>query len=143
MNLARSRRPIAAYTLVEVMVASVVVLFGIVTAIAVLQRGFRSLDYARSLTSASQLMQAELEQLRLKNWAQIQELQDAGDATLSWPGTDASRFRCVRAIRTLKGDMKEITLTATWRGSDGREQTARLVTRYGKNGLNDFISTAH
>lgn len=140
MSLRHATRSAAGYTLVEVMVASVVVLFGVVTAIAVLQRGFRSLDYARNLTSASQLMQAELEQLRLKNWVQLQELQDAGDAKL--PGAD-SRFTCVRTIRTLKGDMKEITLTATWRGTDGIEHTARLVTRYGRNGLNDFVSTTH
>lgn len=142
MSLRHATRSAAGYTLVEVMVASVVVLFGVVTAIAVLQRGFRSLDYARNLTSASQLMQAELEQLRLKNWAQLQELQDAGDTELPLPGADR-RFTCVRTIRTLKGDMKEITLTATWRGTDGIEHTARLVTRYGRNGLNDFVSTTH
>ncbi|HYC72847.1 MAG TPA: hypothetical protein VEB66_16670 [Opitutaceae bacterium] len=136
------QRPAAAYTLVEVMVASVVVLLGIVTAIGVLQRGVRSLDYARNLTSASQVMQSELEQLRLLNWTQIQALQDAGDANLALAGA-ASRYTCVRSIRTIKADMKEITLTATWRGADGREHTARLVTRYGRNGLNDFVSTAH
>lgn len=142
MKPAARHRLRTGYTLVEVMMASVVVLFGIVTAIGVLQRGFRSLDYARQLTAASQLMQAEFEQLRLQSWAQIQTLQLAGDATLT-PADSGGRFTCTRRIRDLKADMKEITVAATWRGVDGRAHTARLVTRYGRNGLNDFISTAH
>jgi hypothetical protein len=36
--------------------------------------------------------------------------------------------------------MKQITLTAVWRGYDGREHTARLITRYGKN---DYFYTTH
>ncbi len=142
---ARPRRR-AGYTLVEVMVASVVVLLGIVTAITAIQRGFQSLDYARNLSVASQLMQSEMEEIRLKNWSQLQALQAAGDATLkadSAAGAAAGRYTCTRSVRLLKEDMLEITLTTTWRGYDGRLQTARLITRYGKNGLSDYISTAH
>lgn len=134
------------YTLVEVMVASVVVLLGIVTAITAIQRGFQSLDYARNLSAASQLMQSEMEEIRLRNWSQVQALQAAGDATLKVaPAADApaGRYTCTRRVRLLKEDMLEITLTTTWRGYDGRLQTARLITRYGKNGLSDYISTAH
>ncbi len=136
----------AAYTLVEVMVASVVVLLGIVTAITAIQRGFQSLDFARNLATASQLMQSEMEEIRLKNWGQLQALQAAGDAAITADaaaGAAAGRHTCTRSIRVLKEDMLEITLTTTWRGYDGRRQTARLITRYGKNGLNDYISTAH
>jgi hypothetical protein len=39
--------------------------------------------------------------------------------------------------------MKEIVLTATWKGYDGRSHTARLITRYGRTGLNDYFYTAH
>lgn len=142
MNPRRQRPRRAAYTLVEVMVASVVVLLGIVTAIGVLQRGFRSLDYSRNLTSASQVMHSELEQLRLLNWPQLEQLQAAGDVVFT-PAGAAGRFTCTRRIRDLRDGMKEITLDTTWRGVDGHEHTARLVTRYGRKGLNDFISTAH
>ncbi len=135
----------AAYTLVEVMVASVVVLLGIVTAITAIQRGFQSLDFARNLATASQLMQSEMEEIRLKNWSQLQTLQAAGDTTLQVDpaGAAGGRYTRTRSVRLLKEDMLEITLTTTWRGYDGRRQTARLITRYGKNGLNDYISTAH
>lgn len=135
-------RPTAAYTLVEVLVAAGVVLLGLVSALGVLQRGLQSLDYARNLTAASQLMQSELEQLRLQSWAQLERLQEGGETRLAPAGADG-RFSCTRSIRTLRPEMKEIVITATWRGADGREQQARLITRYGRHGLNDYISTAH
>jgi prepilin-type N-terminal cleavage/methylation domain-containing protein len=128
------------FTLLEVMIASVVLVLGIVTAITTLQRGFQSLDSARNLTSASQVMQSEMERLRLKNWNQIEDLQKAGEAVIA---TEDERFTCTLAISDLKTDMKEIVLRAEWRGYDGRPQTARLITRYGKSGLNDYFYTTH
>ncbi len=140
------RAPAAAFTIAEVLVASTVLLLGIVTAITSLQRGLQASDTARHLSMATQLMQSEMERLRLKSWSQIEELQGAGDTTVPLDrsaGDAGARFACTRSITNLKEDMKEITLTAEWRGYDGRPHTARLVTRYGHNGLNDYISTVH
>lgn len=130
------------FTIVEVMVAATVLLFGIVSVITVSQRGLQALDTARNLSAASQLMQSEMERLRLMSWAQLQTLQDSGETevTLEAPG---GRYACMREIRDLKTSMKEITLVATWKGYDGRGHTARLITRYGKTGLNDYFYTAH
>ncbi|MBA4138043.1 MAG: hypothetical protein C0518_12055 [Opitutus sp.] len=136
-----------AFTLLEVMVASVVLLFGIVSAIGAMQAGLQAMDRARHVALATQLLQSELEQLRLKNWTQLESLQAAGATATFTPdrnaGAAAGRFTCSRQIATLRADMKEITLTAEWRGYDGRPHTTRLITRYAKNGLNDYISTAH
>jgi type II secretory pathway pseudopilin PulG len=132
-----------AFTLIEVMVASLALVFGIVSAISAMQSGVRAMDRTRKLALATQVLQTEMEQLRLKSWTQLEAL--AGTATFA-PDSAASgarAFTCTRSITAPKADMKEITLTAEWRGSDGRPQTAKLITRYGKNGLNDFISTAH
>jgi hypothetical protein len=57
--------------------------------------------------------------------------------------TEDARFVCTLAITDLKTDMKEIVLQANWQGYDGRPQTARLITRYGKSGLNDYFYTSH
>ncbi|HVZ66153.1 MAG TPA: hypothetical protein VG936_16415 [Lacunisphaera sp.] len=135
-----------AFTLVEVMIAAVVLIFGLVTAITTMQRGQQAVDTARNLALATQLMQSEMERLRLKSWSQLEALQSSGETTVtldSAAGSAAARFTCVRSITTIKTDMKEITLTTTWSGYDGREHTARLITRYGKNGLNDYINTTH
>jgi Tfp pilus assembly protein PilV len=132
------------FTLVEVMVASTVLIFGIVTAVTTSQRGLQALDTARNLTAASQAMQSEMERVRLLSWSQLQALQQSGATSVAIEGAaGAARLTCTRAITDLKTDMKEITLTAVWRGYDGREHTARLITRYGKSGLNDYFYTTH
>ncbi|HEY8995820.1 MAG TPA: type II secretion system protein [Lacunisphaera sp.] len=131
-----------AFTLTEVMVAATVLIFGIVSAISVGQRGLQAIDTARNLTAASQVMQSEMERLRLMSWAQIQTLQDSGSVAVPLE-TGPSRFSCIRTIRDVKSGMKEITLVASWNGYDGRPHVARLITRYGKTGLNDYFYTAH
>jgi prepilin-type N-terminal cleavage/methylation domain-containing protein len=134
------------FTLVEVMLAASVLVLGITTAIVTLQRGFQALDTSRALTFASQVMQSEFERLRLKSWAQLQALQDANDTTVVIPSANPApspSFACTRTIRDLKIDMKEIALVSTWRGYDGREHSARIVTRYSKSGLYDYFYTAH
>ncbi len=55
----------AGFTLIEVMVAAIVLVLAITTAVTTLQRGFQALDTARQTTYASQVMQSELERLRL------------------------------------------------------------------------------
>lgn len=127
------------------MIASIVMVLAITTAITTLQRGFQALDTSRHTTYASQVMQSELERLRLKSWAQIQTLQDSGDSAVTVSGVSGASgsFRCTRTIRDLKTDMKEITLVSTWTGYDGRPHTLSYITRYGKSGLYDYFYTAH
>ena len=128
------------------MVAAVVLILGITTAILTLQRGFQAIDTARNYTYASQVMQSEMERLRLKSWAQLQALQDGGSNVVTASavrGTASASFSCTRTINDLRTDMKEITLVSTWRGMDGRPHTVRYVTRYGKTGLYDYFYTAH
>jgi Tfp pilus assembly protein PilV len=144
-GIAAPKRPGAGgFTLVEVMVASTVLVFGIITAVTTSQRGLQALDTARNLTAASQLMQAEMERIRLLSWTQLGTLQQSGDTRVAVEATTGlARLACTREITDLKTDMKQITLTASWRGYDGREHTARLITRYGKSGLNDYFYTTH
>lgn len=127
------------------MVAATILTLVIAGSITVIQRGFQSVDYARHVTYASQVMQSELERLRLKSWAQIQELQNSRETLVSVAstgGTSAS-FRCERKITDLKTDMKQIELVSTWTGYDGRPQVVRYLTRYSKSGLYDYFYTAH
>lgn len=135
-----------AFTIIEVMVAAIVLVLGITTAITTLQSGFQAIDTARHYTFASQVMQSELERLRLKSWSQLQTLQESRDSTVAVPavtGADAGAFTCTRVISDLKTDMKEIILISNWRGYDGRPHTLRFVTRYSKSGLYDYFYTSH
>jgi len=139
-------RRAAGFTIVEVMIAAIVLVLGITTSITTLQRGFQAVDTARHYTLASQVMQSELERLRLKSWSQLQTLQDSRETAVAVPtvpGSDTGAFTCTRLIADLKTDMKEITLISRWRGYDGRPHTIRFVTRYGKTGLYDYFYTSH
>lgn len=136
------RRALRGFTIVEVMVSATILAVGIVGVVTVSQSGLQALDTARNLSAASQLMQSEMERVRLMSWVQLQSLQDSGETTVALEGTPG-RYSCTRDIRDVKTNMKEITLVATWRGYDGRPHTARLITRYGRTGLNDYFYTAH
>ena len=128
------------------MIAAAVLLFGIVSALTVLQSGLQAVDSARNYTKAAQLMQNEMERLRLNSWSQLETLQTSGDTHVDVDTRVQSRgtpFVCTRTIRDLKTDMKEITLESTWRNYDGRPQSAKLVTRYSKSGLYDYFYTSH
>ncbi len=124
------------------MVASCVLMLGISGALVTLQRSISSIAQARQLDAASQLMQTELERLRLLNWSQLDALQQSRATAVPVPsGGDFARFTCEREIRDLRDGMKEITLIASWGGLDGRAHSARLVTRYSRSGLNDYFYT--
>jgi type IV pilus modification protein PilV len=145
-NRGRPRVSLRGFTLVEVLIAGVVLALGIFAAIGALQSGLQAVDNARNYTTASQLMQNEMERLRLKSWSQLQALQDSGATAVTTNAIAKSggeAFVCTRAISDLKDDMKQIELLSSWRGYDGRPHTARLITRYSKTGLYDYLYTAH
>jgi len=131
-----------AFTLVEVMVAATVLIFGVVSVLMVSQRGLQTLDSARHLARASQLLQSEMERLRLMSWAQLQALQDAGGPATTADALPAG-YSFSRDIRDIKANMKEIRLSASWQGYEGSPHSVRLITRYGKLGLNDYFYTTN
>ncbi len=148
------------FSIVEVMMASSVLVLGITTAILTLQSGMRVIDTARNMTLAAQVMQSEMEVLRLQNWGQITTLQ-AGTNPYTVPASEtittgtsttldttltgiANRFTCVRTISDISGrtNIKLISLTTSWSGVDGRPHRLTYETRYAKNGLSDSFYTA-
>ena len=138
--------------------AAIVMALGITTSITTLQYGLQAVDTARNMTLAGQIMQSEMEILRLQNWTQISAL--AASATVD-PSTTissgttssldlalntiASRFTCTRTVADISGraDIKLITLTTVWTGVDGRRHTLSYPTRYAKNGLSDYFYVTH
>ena len=108
------------------------------------------------VTLAAQIMQSEMENIRLLNWAQLTALpasETVDIASIVSSGSSStldatlnniiSKFTCERTITTPKTDMREVTLTISWNGQDGRGHSNSYVTRYCKNGLYDFYYTAH
>jgi Tfp pilus assembly protein PilV len=164
----RSRSFQAAFTLVEVAIAAGVMALAITTSITTLQHGLTAVDTARNMTLASQIMQSQVEVLRLQNWSQICALQTGANPFTVQGGTTitdgvstsptaldnrlsaiANRFSSTRQISDVVVDgatrpnIKLIMLTVTWTGVDRRVHSLNYQTRYAKNGLSDYLYIAH
>ncbi len=59
----------AGYTIIEVLLAVIVLAFVISTSITTLHVGYRSIDTARNTTIASQVLQSMVEDIRLLSWS--------------------------------------------------------------------------
>lgn len=66
----------------EVAMASFVMAMGIATAIIALQTGFKFIDVARDTTLASQILQSEIERLRMMGWTAITALPEKENVPL-------------------------------------------------------------
>jgi prepilin-type N-terminal cleavage/methylation domain-containing protein len=130
------------FTLVEVMMALAVVVLVFMSSLSAITIGFRILEDARMSTLASQVLQSEMENLRLKNWAQLGTLPESGsfavETSLGDPGFD--RFACTRTIRNVDAiaDVKEVALDLSWTSMSGAQHNRRYVTYMAKDGLHDY-----
>jgi Tfp pilus assembly protein PilV len=159
----RRRRPDAGFTIIEVAMAGFVMAFGIATSIIAMQTGFKTVDVARGTTLASQILQSEMERLRLMSWTTITALSTATDSVAPAPsGTPAGvemfdgatyfssnpevagRYlitRTVAADSTRPADVIYITISVTWTSYDGRSHTRSFQSMYSKDGLYDYYYT--
>ncbi len=143
-----------AFTIAEVMVAAGVMALALSTAVTTMQQAFLALDSARNITLTGQIMQSEVERLRLKRWADIEAYQretqpktfrkEDFDYVVQRDHPDfIQRFTLKRTITDIGSDLKEITLTMSWRGYDGRPASRFYKTYYGRNGLYDYYYNSY
>lgn len=126
------------------MAATCVLMLGLGGTVMTVKSSLETINHSRHLGVASQVMQSEIERLRLRSWAQLQAIQDSGDPTVPVPALAGSvNLTCTRQIRDLRDGLKEIVIEARWGGARERAHSARLVTRYARNGLNDYFYTTH
>lgn len=135
----RPRPLVAGFTIVEVMMGVFIMAFSIATSITTMQRGFMSLDSARNISLASQIMQSEIERMRLKDWSVVSVYTPTATLPID-PAFAAvsSRFVLVRTTSTPQTDVRQILLTVTWTGVDRRTMSRSYTTYYGRYGLWDF-----
>lgn len=151
------------FTIVEVAMASFIMAFGIATSIIAMQSGYRHIDLARGTTLASQIIQSEMERLRMMSWTQINALSAGTDTTAPFPtGSpagvemfDGATFfsehaniegiytitRTVTDDSTRPGEVKNINISVRWRTYDLRWHTRSFNAIYAKNGLYDYYYT--
>jgi Tfp pilus assembly protein PilV len=144
------------FTILEVVIATFVMSLVLGTSIIALQTGFKYVDVARGDTLAAQIMQSEIERLRLMAWSKttpsgvvdsITELPASETVDLSTMFSSnaalAAKFAVTRTVATdaARADVRYITVTVTWSSSDGKSHTRSFTTMYSKNGLYDYYYT--
>jgi hypothetical protein len=138
-----------AFTIIEVVFGATVMVMAITTSITTMQRAFLAVDCARKVTLAGQIMQSELEKMRLEDWTVINAYPATSDITSSISSTFGGStamirtFTLSRAVSEVHADMKLIILTASWKSYDGRAHYRSYTTYYGKNGLYDYFYNSY
>lgn len=143
--------------------ATAVMALGIATSIIAMQQGFKFLDVARGTTLASQIIQSEIERIRMLSWANVSAMATATDTVAPIPSGspagvemfDGNTYfssvsslagdyiitRTTRLDPSRSSDVALITVSVQWRTFDGRLQSRRFQMKYVKNGLYDYLYT--
>ncbi len=152
-SLQRAR--LAAFTIIEVTMAAAVMALSISTSILVMGRGFASLDSARCISYASQIMQSELERMRLTQWGDGTAAGNGTTGVTAYPttlttvpidstfvtsGDFGSRMTLQRIAANVHTGMIQVTLTITWKAYDGHTLSRTYITYYGQKGLYDYFA---
>lgn len=142
-----------AFTVAEVMFATLVLIFAITSAISVIQRGFNSIDSSRNYIVAGQIIQSEVERIRVSPWTTTSTVTGIADYTDSFPAVSidsaftsntyiGTRFTLSRSVSDLAaGYLRQFTLTVSWNNYDGRPMSCSMVTYYSRYGLYDYFSS--
>lgn len=142
------------FTIIEVAMAAAVMAMVLGSSLIVMGRGFKVLDSARAMSYASQVMQSELEKMRLTPWGNGTAAGTGTTGVTAYPtalttipidttffvaGDYASRMSLQRKTEDVHDGMIKITLIVTWTTVDRRTMTRSYITYYGKNALYDYF----
>lgn len=145
----RGGRSRGAFSVIEVVVATAILALVISTSLSVMSQGFRAMDTARSVRVATQIIQDEMENIRMANWQTVQSwpVGEPGitlvlDSAYTANAYIGNRFTCRRVVENVSGKttMRLITLIVTWTGSDGRQHIRSAKTYYTRGGLFSYVS---
>jgi Tfp pilus assembly protein PilV len=135
--------------LVEVMMASLILVAGFIGMIQAVTIGSEMLATARRQTIAAQILNHEVEKLRFYSWSQIQGLGNSSASTYTSDlaaintaiAASGVTFTLARAVADPTTDLREVAFTVTWTVKVSGVATPRTYTRstsawFGKYGLN-------
>jgi prepilin-type N-terminal cleavage/methylation domain-containing protein len=143
--------PTAGFTIVEVLFAVAIMAVGFAAIASCLQMSLKKLDTSRKTSLISQVLQDEVERLRLENWTALDELPASANINDSLPAqfanteladmiADGNLF-ITRTVQDLAGHdgIKHITVTASWTGADGVSRSRLYQFRYARGGISDYF----
>ena len=128
------------FTLLEAMIATMILGLVLASVLAMVSQSAHYLTDIRRTARASQVLQQEMEYVRLLDWNALQSLtnkfSDPSDGKHIYAGTIATSAYSSFGTTTT---VQEITLTVTWTNQVNRILTNTLTTLVGNGGLNKYI----
>ena len=127
--------------------ATFVMAFGIASSIVAMQAGFKQIALARGTTLAAQIIQSEMERLRMMSWTNISALAASesfdGATYFSSNAGIAGKYTITRTVanNAATSEIKDLTVEVRWQTFDGRWHTRSFTAIYAKNGLYDYFYT--
>jgi Tfp pilus assembly protein PilV len=140
----------AGFTIAEVVFSVFVMALGISTSIIAMQAAFKQMDLARGTTIAAQILQSEMERLRMMSWTSLSALETAyptqtydGATNFTTNSAVVGKYSVTRTIAddAANSEIKDINVAVTWSTYDGRSHTRAFSAIYAKNGLYDYYYT--
>ncbi len=121
MSPSRTKLP-SGFTIVEVMMASVILVVGFMGMIQGITVSSEMLATARRQTIATQIISHETEKLRLKSWTYLSALTSSSAATYNSDSSDINMaiaasgvsFTLATTVSTITTDLREVVYTVTW-----------------------------
>ena len=135
------------FTLVEVMFGLTIVAVGFIGMVEGMVLGYEMLETAHQQTLAAQIMQGEVEYLRMQPWSTISGLSSISATSLSnYPEFSGSSLATATSGTTLKfarsvvspdphTNLRQITMTVTWTSLTGKSHSRSCSAYIGKYGL--------
>ena len=130
----------AGFTLLEAMIATMILGFVLVSVLGLTSQYFRYLADMRLSARSSQVLQQQMEDIRLLTWNNLQSLPstftDPNDSEGIYAGTiTLTPYDSYSGTTTVT----KITLGVSWQGKGGRSVTNKLSSLVSDGGLNTYI----
>ena len=105
-----------------------------------IRKGFDFVENARNYTVASQILQSEVESLRILTWPEIEELGRESVVPLDQRFDEeiAKKFTLTRKMTITGVQKKEVEVTLTWKNSAGGDEAVTFSTFITEGGINDY-----
>ena len=145
MTPLRQRR--TGFTLVEVMFGLTIVAVGFIGMVEGMVVGYEMLETAHQQTLAAQIMQGEVEYLRMQPWSTISSLTSASATSLSnyteFSGTSLATVTSGTTLKFARSvastdphtNLRQITMTVSWTSLTGKTHSRSCSAYIGKYGL--------
>lgn len=128
------------YSLVEVIVAAGIFAMVIAGGIAGVRMGFQIVENSRHYTRISQILQSEVESLRVLSWKELKELAPTVevkiDPKFSTSAYDAYTVR--REIYSESSSLRRIEMIVEYENRTGKAITLKYMTFFTQGGVNDY-----